>query len=124
MDTYVSPVTRDYVYGSDGTLARDPARGLANAIYLRLMTPLGSWWADPTLGSRLHELQREKDVPRVVLLARQYCEQALKPLLDDNRARRVQVEAQRTNASRMVLLVQVTDAGGRDFVFEYPVKVS
>ena len=54
---------------------------LANAVYLRLMTPLGSYWADPTLGSRLHELQREKDVSRVAVLARQYAEEALAPLV-------------------------------------------
>nr|MDN1656773.1 hypothetical protein [Escherichia coli] len=33
-----------------------------NAVYLRLATPLGSYWADALLGSRLHELKREKDV--------------------------------------------------------------
>ena len=39
---------------------RDPADGLANAVWLRLATPLGSYWADATLGSRLHELQRDQ----------------------------------------------------------------
>lgn len=29
---------------------------LGNAVYIRLATPLGSWWADTSIGSRLHEL--------------------------------------------------------------------
>ncbi len=64
---------------------------LANAVYLRLMTPLGSWWAAPSVGSRLHELEREKDVARVRRLAVQYAEQALQPLVTDGRARVVSV---------------------------------
>lgn len=122
MDTLVDPVPGDYRY-ADGALRRDPARGLANAVYLRLMTPLGGWWADPTLGSRLHELQREKDLRRVELLARQYAEQALRPIVDDGRARSLTVETQRPGNGRMLLRVEVTDAGGREFVFDHPVKV-
>jgi phage gp46-like protein len=122
MDTFISPVTRDYVY-TNGAPQRDPARGLANAVYLRLMVPRGAWWADATLGSRLHELAREKDLPRVELLARQYCEQALQPILDDGRARAIVVTTHRPRDGRLLLKVEVTDAGGREFVFEHPVKV-
>lgn len=64
MDTWIDPATGDY---TGARISR-----LENAVYLRLMTPLGSWWADTSLGSRLHELAREKDVPRIALLARQY----------------------------------------------------
>jgi len=122
MDTFISPITRDYVY-VDGAPQRDPARGLANAVYLRLMVPLGSWWADAALGSRLHELAREKDLPRVELLARQYSEQALRPILDDGRAKSVTVTTQRPRDGRLLLRIEVVDAGGREFVFEHPVKV-
>ena len=85
MDTWIDPATGDY---TGARISR-----LENAVYLRLMTPLGSWWADTSLGSRLHELAREKDVPRIGLLARQYAEQALQGLLDDGRARAVEVSA-------------------------------
>jgi len=122
MDTYLSPITRDYVYAA-GALQRDPARGLANAVYLRLATPRGGWWADATLGSRLHELARENDLTRVQLLAKQYCEQALAPIVADGRARSVTVETERSRDGRLLLLVQVIDAGGREFLFEHPVKV-
>lgn len=54
MDTWIDPATGDY---AGARISR-----LENAVYLRLMTPLGSWWADTSLGSRLHELAREKDV--------------------------------------------------------------
>ncbi len=52
MDALIDSSTGDYAGTSTTTLA--------NAVYLRLMTPLGSWWDDTTLGSRLHELNREK----------------------------------------------------------------
>ena len=127
MDTWVDPVTRDYRYEA-GAFVRDPARGLANAVYLRLMTPLGSWWADPALGSRLHELVREKDVSRVALLARQYSEQALQPVLTDGRATKIDITTERvkdnTQGGRLQLLIQVIDAGGRLFTFIHPVKVA
>ena len=66
MDAGINPTT--------GDLTGQRINTLANAVYIRLMTPLGSWWADPTLGSRLHELRREKDRPRVGILAKQYAE--------------------------------------------------
>ncbi len=40
MDALINPVTRDYII-VQGAVVRDPADGLANAVYLRLMTPLG-----------------------------------------------------------------------------------
>jgi phage gp46-like protein len=127
MDTWVNPATGDYVYQA-GAYVRDPANGLANAVYLRLMTPLATWWADPTLGSRLHELQREKDVARVALLAKQYSEQALQPILDDGRARAIVVTTERVKdasaGGRLQLSIAVTDAGGRALTFVHPIKVA
>ena len=127
MDTFVDPATRDYLYRA-GAFVRDPANGLANAVYLRLMTPLGQWWAFPALGSRLHELVREKDVSRVELLARQYSAQALQPILDDGRAKAIDIETERlkdaSQGGRLQLRITVTDAGGRAFTFIHPVKVA
>lgn len=115
MDTQLDPISGDYTGFRTETLD--------NAIYLRLMTPLGSWWADKTLGSRLHELQREKDVSRVSLLARQYCEQALAPLLKDGRARSITVSTQRS-PGRLYLFIEVVDAAGRIQHFQHPIKVA
>lgn len=122
MDAFVNPISRDYDL-SGGQLARDPAGGLANAVYFRLMTPLGSYWADPLLGSRLHELQREKDVARVARLAQQYAEQALKPLVDDARAKSIEVSVAR-QPGRLMLTVAVTANNGQVATFNHPVKVA
>lgn len=126
MDAFIDPSTGDY-YVSSGSPERDPMGGLANEVYLRLETPLGSYWADPLLGSRLHELQREKDVARVATLAVQYAEAALKPILDEDRAADIDVTAERekddTGAGRLILLITVVAANGERRIFEFPVKV-
>ncbi|MGC4076295.1 MAG: phage GP46 family protein [Rubrivivax sp.] len=121
-DAYIDPLTASYVQAA-GDLTRDPAAGLANAVYLRVMTPLGGWWADPTLGSRLHELQREKDVARVERLAVQYVEQALQPLLDDGRVDSLDVQVER-QPGRLNLLVSLTSGEGVERVFQYFIKVA
>ena len=122
MDAWINPSTGDYEL-SNGAALRDPANGLGNAVYLRLMTPLGSYWADTTLGSRLHELQREKDVGRVAILARQYAEQALAPIVADGRATDIQVSSERPVKGWLLLLIEVTAASGERQTFKYPVKV-
>ncbi len=116
MDMGIDPLTGDY----SGQVIDD----LGNAVYLRLQTPLGSWWADPTLGSRLHELQREKDVPRIQILARQYAEDALRPILDDGRATSITVETEQPHNGWCLLLITVVDAQGRKRAFNHPVKVA
>lgn len=85
MDAGIDPATRD--------LTGERIATLQNAVYLRLMTPLGSWWADPSVGSLLYTLQREKDLPRVARQAEAYAREALQPLLDDGRARSITVQA-------------------------------
>lgn len=121
-DALIDPTTGGYTL-TDGGLTPDPARGLANAVYLRLMTPLGSYWADATLGSRLHELARQKDLARVAVLAKAYSEQALQPLLDDGRASAIAVTTEQRHDGWLRLRVAVTDAGGREHIFEHNVKV-
>lgn len=110
MQPQLDPASGDYT----GTRTAD----VGNAVWLRLLTPLGSWWADATLGSRLHELTREKDLPRVTLLAEQYARDALQPLLDDGRATSVGVSAVRLGG-RLGLHVTVTDAGGAVTSYDY-----
>lgn len=115
MDAQIDPQTRD--------LTGTRITTLANAIYLRLIVPLGSWWADPTVGSRLHELQREKDLPRVAKLAEQYARQALLPLRDDGRASSLDVAAERAGDGWLRLRIEVVDAGGQRQTFEHLVRV-
>ncbi|MGO2305357.1 MAG: phage GP46 family protein [Providencia sp.] len=116
MDRELDTSTGDYT----GTRTNN----LSNAVYLRLMTPLGSYWADPLLGSRLHELTREKDVSRVYLLARQYAEQALQPLLDDGRALSISVTVHRDGLKRAVLWIEIIDAGNQPQTFKHNVRIA
>lgn len=113
MQPRIDPLSADY----DGSRIGD----LSNAVYLRLMTPRGSYWADPEFGSRLHLLHREKDLARVALQAEHYAREALQPLLDTARATAVRVSAERV-AGRMRLGVEVEDGTGVHR-FEYPVEV-
>lgn len=115
MDRKISPHTGDYTLKQTSTLQ--------NAVYIRLTTPLGSWWADGRVGSLLHTLQREKDVERVGLLAQQYAEEALKPLLDDGRASEIVVTHEQPKNGMLYLFIRVTDSRGNPFEFKHPVKL-
>jgi phage gp46-like protein len=128
MDAYIDPLTRGYVY-RNGDLVRDPAAGLANAVYMRLMTPQGSYWANPQLGSRLNELAgRAKALSNVALLAKQYAQAALRPIVDDGRALSVDVDvamkAMDDASKALALSITVVDAAGARIVFEHHVPVA
>jgi phage gp46-like protein len=114
-DPRLVPLVGDY----DGTSLND----LSNAVYLRITTPLGSYWADPELGSKLHLLQREKALQRVQLLAEQYTKSALQPLLDSRRADRITVQASAPQGGRMHLLADVFQRGQRVASFNHHVQV-
>ncbi|UPG87036.1 phage GP46 family protein [Luteibacter aegosomatis] len=115
MDAGIDPRT--------GDLSGQRITTLANAVYLRLVVPLGSWWAAPTLGSRLHELQREKDVSRVRILARDYALDALKGLLSDGRASAIDVSVSSSSIGWLQLDIDVTEAGGQQQTFNHWVRV-
>lgn len=123
MDAFVNPLSGDYVM-REGLPERDPAKGLANAAYLRLKTPLGSWWQDANFGSRLYELKREKDVNRISVLAKQYCEIALQPILDDGRASQIEIDTEQRHNGRLSLHIIITDAAGERFEFTHHVEVA
>ncbi|HEZ5770154.1 TPA: phage GP46 family protein [Neisseria meningitidis] len=114
MDKELNPGTGDYTGRTVDTLQ--------NAVYIRLMTPLGSWWADKTLSSLLHLLQREKDLQRVSLLAEQYADKALQPIVKSERADKITVRAEQPHDGRLILHIRVdTAAGGFDYRHEVPV---
>ncbi|HGU9904429.1 TPA: phage GP46 family protein [Citrobacter freundii] len=117
MDNLLDPTTGDYTGTSTSTLA--------NAVYLRLMIPLGSWWAQPDVGSKLHLLRREKDVTRIHKLARQWAEEALAPLTadTDGRASSISVETFQEQAGRLLLLVTVNQADGTSVTYRHHVRV-
>lgn len=115
MDREISPLTRDYT--------SDKIDTLQNAVYIRLTTPKGSWWADGTLGSLLHLIQREKDLSRVGLLVQQYAEEALQPIIDDGRAKSITVTHEQPKDGSLNLLISAVDHRGVKFEFKHPVKL-
>jgi phage gp46-like protein len=115
MDAQIDPTTGDYSGTRTATLC--------NRVYFRLNTPLGSYWRDPTIGSLLYTLARSTDLPNVDVLAVQYAEQALQPLLDDGSAQSIEVSSTRPQPGWLMLFVDVVDATGEPQHFEHPVKV-
>lgn len=116
MDSHINPLTGDY--------SRTSSSGLENAIYLRVSVPLGSYWADSSLGSKLHLLRRNKDLERNRVLAVQYTREALQPLIDDKRADRIDINAIWNHDGRLNLLVDVWRSGILAISFTHYVKVS
>lgn len=116
MDSRINPATGDY----DRTRIAD----LSNAVYLRIMVPLGSYWADPTLGSKLYLLRRMKDVERNKRLAIQYTRDALQPLIDDKRADSIDVDATWNHDGRLELVGAVYQAGRAVASFQHYVQVA
>lgn len=115
MDREIDPRTGDY---SGHTISH-----LQNAVYIRLVTPLGTWWADKKIGSLLHTIQREKDKERVGLLARQYAQEALQPLLDDGRATTIRVQETQPHNGSLILDITVTEANSNQFNYKHSVPV-
>jgi phage gp46-like protein len=115
MDALIDSQTGDYTGTQTSTLS--------NAIYIRLQTPLGSYWADPTLGSKLHLLARAKDVTSIQRRAVQYTEQALAPIIDDGRATSITVTASHPQSGWLLLTIFVVQANGNEETFTHPVKV-
>jgi phage gp46-like protein len=116
MDSRIDPTTGDY----DRTRISD----LSNAVYLRITVPLGTYWADPTLGSKLYQLVGVKDLQRYKTLAIQYAQEALQPLIDDKRADRIDIDATWAHDGRLELAGTVYQANRVTFNFQHYVKVA
>ena len=83
----------------------------------------------PRPGQHLHELQRSKDLARVRILAVQYSEAALAPLIASGRARSVRVTASHpgkdsSGAGRCLLHIEVEDNTGTRQTYQYPIALS
>jgi phage gp46-like protein len=111
----IDPYTRGYT--------GEQITHLGNAVYCRLMTPLGSYWADPTLGSLLHTLVRMKDLPRIGVLAEQYAREALQPILADGRALAIDIYVDQPHNGRLMMQVRITSADQNQQTFSYWIPV-
>lgn len=87
------------------------------------------WWGDAyadvpsrKIGSRLWLLEREKQLPEVLVRAREYALEALQWLVDDGRAARVDVEASfpRTGVLGLEVTLWLPAGGSAKHRVEYP----
>lgn len=105
-------ITIDSISGS-GQMTFDQATTIMNNIYLSLMVRRGSFFANTSFGSRLYLLERAKDTAQTAQRAIGYAKEALQWMIDEGKARSVNVYAGREknlNAGRLALLVEVTPA--------------
>lgn len=108
----------------NGAASMDEA--LLNNVYLSLTVPLGGWWAAPKFGNRLHLLQKEKLLPRVVKKAEGYCREALQWIITVGRAKTIAITAEMDDAGaarRVVCLISVTKNDGSKLDYTHFVRV-
>ena len=111
--------TRDYVLLSlDAAFVNDDVQ----CVCQRLGIHRGKNWANPKLGSRLFTLKRSKDLPRNLLLAKQYAEEALEDLVP-SRFESITVSASQSEKSRVDLTIDTVRITGESQKILYPVQV-
>ncbi len=114
----IDPATRDYIQESFDAALVAP---LIDAAALRLRTRRGSWWRNPLLGSRFYLLK--KDTSHALVLAKQYAEEALQPLVSSKRVKSMKVTATRVAVGSFKILVRLETPTGASVVVEHFVRV-
>lgn len=107
--------------GIDADMTHEKSENILNNVYLSLMVQQGSFFQEPSFGSRLHELHRKKNTKNTELLAREYCIEALQWLKDTGRADKIDVTTERDmteDLNRIKLYVTVTQTDGQSVTFE------
>ncbi|GFO67874.1 hypothetical protein GMLC_14530 [Geomonas limicola] len=97
----------------------DKSRDIFNNIYLSLSIKQGSWWLDPSFG--LKDRGRLKNTEATARLVKGDCEQALQWIIDNGRAKTIEVSTERDRSqdlNRLKMLVLATQADGRTVTFE------
>jgi phage gp46-like protein len=115
-----------YTEDAVGQMTFDKADNIFNDVFLSLMIEKGSFFQNPEVGSRLHLLKRAKNTEKTAALAEEYCKEALQWLIDTGRAKKIEVFTERDrlqDLNRLKLLVEVTQADGRQVSFETFVEV-
>ncbi len=93
---------------------------ILNNIYLSLMMDKGSFFQDPAFGSRLYLLKRAKSVERTASLARDYCMEALRWMIDTGKAGGFDIYTEidnRTGTDRLKIQIIATEANGNQVDF-------
>lgn len=111
--------TKDYVLTSLDEAFNDD---VVQAVCMRLNIHRGKYWANPNLGSRFHTFRRSKDVSRMLLLAKQYAEEALSDLIP-SKLDSFSVFAQQNAVGRIDLDIEITRLTGQTQKISYFVPV-
>lgn len=109
-----------------GQMTFEKADNIMNNVFLSLMIRKGSFFQNPDFGSRLHLLKRAKNTAKTAALAEQYCKEALQWLIDNEKAKSIEVFSGRDmqqDLHRLKLLVEVTQMDGRQVSFDTFVEV-
>lgn len=84
------------------------------------------WWGDSyaladgdRIGSRLWLLSREKHLPAVAARVRQYAEEALAWMIEDNLAKAVRVETELQPSGRLALAVTIERPAGTPLTYKF-----
>lgn len=111
--------SKDYVLLSlDAAFINDDVQ----CVCQRLGIHRGKYWANENLGSRLYLLSRSKDLPRNLLLAKQYAEEALEDLVP-SRFESISVSAKQSEKSRVDLTIDAVRITGESQKIMYFVPV-
>jgi len=104
--------------GLGGQMTWDKADNLLTSVILSLGIDRGTFFQDPTFGSRLFEIK--KLTTKSVNLAQQYIEEALQWLLDTGKAANitVQVERDSIDRTRLNVRVQVEERDGNQITYD------
>jgi phage gp46-like protein len=108
--------------GITGQMTFDQAtdRNLSNNIFLSLAVRRGSFFQNPSFGSRLYLLLRKKNSAQTAALAKEYVREALQWIVDAGRASAIDITVERdttVDLSRLKLLIQATKADGETVTF-------
>jgi len=123
MDFRINPYKADYILTADGQF--DLTEEIDTAVFLCLVPEEGSWWGDPTLGSKLHLLKRAKRLDRVRDDAHDWAKKALQILITLGMAESVSVQSQwySENPDWLHLIIDVYARQAEPRRYEYFVKV-
>ncbi len=112
--------------GGLGEMTFGKPEDIRNNVFLSLVVRKGSFFQNPSFGSRLHLLKRAKNTAKTAQLAVEYAKEALQWLLDTDKARKVEVTAERDRTQdlhRLKLLVEVIQANEKRVSFSTFVEV-
>tara|TARA_B100001179_G_scaffold228519_1_gene212698 strand:- start:4602 stop:4973 length:372 start_codon:yes stop_codon:yes gene_type:complete len=117
-------ITNDYTLDGINAPPFTGTQALAEAAYLRLLTPKGSYFVDSTLGSELHKLRRSKDIPRMRRQALAWAKQALEPLRAPYYLNDIIVTAGNVKSGHLLIKAELVQANGSQTTTSINVQVA